>query len=83
MALTNAPTKNQSVLDWIEDKINLVSPDKVVWIDGTKEQIEATLKPELYVGRSPYQVEIYLRDVVNPVLEANKEELGVTAEINV
>ena len=41
MALTNAPTKNQSVLDWIEDKINLVSPDKVVWIDGTKEQIEA------------------------------------------
>ena len=42
-----------------------------------------SLKPELYVGRSPYQVEVYLRDVVNPVLEANKEELGVTAEINV
>ena len=49
----------------------------------TKEEIEETLKPELYVGRAPYQVEVYLRDVVNPVLEANKEELGVTAEINV
>ncbi len=41
MTLKNAPTKNKSILDWIEDKINLVNPDKVVWIDGTEEQIEA------------------------------------------
>ena len=49
----------------------------------TKEQIEETLKPELYVGRAPRQVEVYLRDVVSPVLAANKAELGVKAEINV
>ncbi|MCM1282516.1 MAG: adenylosuccinate lyase [Muribaculaceae bacterium] len=49
----------------------------------TKEQIAATLKPELYVGRAPRQVEVFLRDVVQPVLDANKDELGVTAEINV
>ncbi len=49
----------------------------------TKEQIEGTLKPELYVGRAPRQVEVYLRDVVSPVLAANKDELGVKAEINV
>jgi adenylosuccinate lyase len=49
----------------------------------TKEQIEATLKPELYVGRAPRQVEVYLRDVVQPVLDAHKDELGVKAEINV
>jgi adenylosuccinate lyase len=49
----------------------------------TKEQIEETLKPELYVGRAPRQVEIYLRDVVQPVLDANKEVLGVKAEITV
>ena len=49
----------------------------------TKEQIEANLKPELYVGRAPRQVEVFLRDVVRPVLDAHKEELGVTAEINV
>ncbi len=48
-----------------------------------KEDIEKTLKPELYVGRAPRQVEVFLRDVVNPVLEANKEVLGVKAEINV
>ena len=35
-----ALTTNKSILSWIEDKINLVSPDKVVWIDGSKEQIE-------------------------------------------
>ncbi|MCR4960591.1 MAG: adenylosuccinate lyase [Lachnospiraceae bacterium] len=49
----------------------------------TKEDIEKTLKPELYVGRAPYQTTIYLRDVVAPVLEKNKAELGATAEINV
>ncbi len=36
----SALTTNKSVLSWIEDKINLVSPDKVVWIDGSDEQIE-------------------------------------------
>ena len=49
----------------------------------TKEQIEANLKPELYVGRAPRQVEVFLRDVVRPILDANKEELGGKAEINV
>ena len=49
----------------------------------TKEEIEATLKPEMYVGRAPRQVEVYLRDVVQPVLDANAEDLGLTAEINV
>ena len=49
----------------------------------TKADIEKNLKPELYVGRAPRQVEVYLRDVVNPVLEAHKDESGVKAEINV
>jgi adenylosuccinate lyase len=49
----------------------------------TKEQIEQTLKPELYVGRAPRQVETYLRDVVQPVLDSNKGVLGVKAEITV
>ncbi len=36
-----------------------------------------------FVGRAPRQVEVYLRDVVAPLLDQNKEELGITAEINV
>ena len=39
--LQNAPTSNKSVLEWLEDKLALVNPDKVVWIDGSEEQIEA------------------------------------------
>lgn len=39
--LENAPTKNPSVLAWLEDQIKLVNPDKVVWIDGSEEQLEA------------------------------------------
>lgn len=39
--LENAPTKNTTVLAWLEDQIKLVNPDKVVWIDGSEEQLEA------------------------------------------
>ena len=49
----------------------------------TKEEIEATLKPELYVGRAPVQVEVYLRDVISPILDANKDILGIDADIRV
>jgi adenylosuccinate lyase len=41
------------------------------------------MEPSRYVGRSEIQVEAFLRDVVNPILEANKEILGMNAEINV
>ena len=61
--------------------VDLIAADPAFGL--TKEQIEANLKPELYVGRAPRQVEVFLRDVVRPVLDAHKEELGVTAEINV
>lgn len=33
-------TTNKSILDWIKEKAELVNPDKIVWIDGSKEQIE-------------------------------------------
>ena len=33
-------TTNPSILSWIEDRKALVKPEKVVWIDGSKEQIE-------------------------------------------
>ena len=39
--MTNALTKNPTILSWIEEKIALVQPDKVVWIDGSEEQLDA------------------------------------------
>ena len=40
MALTN----NQSILDWVDEKIDLVKPDSVMWIDGSEEQLDALRK---------------------------------------
>ena len=51
--------------------VDLIAADPAFGL--TKEQIEANLKPELYVGRAPRQVEVFLRDVVRPVLDAQQE----------
>lgn len=34
-------TKNPNVLKWVDEMVALCKPDKVVWIDGSKEQIDA------------------------------------------
>ncbi len=34
-------TNNKTILAWIDEMKALVNPDKVVWIDGSEEQIEA------------------------------------------
>ncbi|HAR91943.1 MAG TPA: adenylosuccinate lyase, partial [Eubacterium sp.] len=47
------------------------------------EDLQKTMDPSKYVGRAPEQVEEFLRDVINPILEGNKDELGLSAEINV
>lgn len=47
------------------------------------EDLQKTMDPKKYVGRAPRQVTVFLRDVVTPVLEENKELLGMKAEINV
>ena len=47
------------------------------------DELKASMEPSRYVGRAPLQVEKYLREDVRPVLEANKDSLGVKAEINV
>ena len=49
----------------------------------TEEEIKEILKPELYTGRASIQVDNYLNNYVNPVLNANKEFLGLSSEINV
>ena len=47
------------------------------------EDLQKTMDPSKYVGRSPEQVDEFLTEVINPILEENKEILGMSATINV
>ncbi len=61
--------------------LELIAADRS--FNMTLEELEACMEPSRYTGRSGRQVEMFLRDVVNPVLEANKDVLGMKSEINV
>ena len=47
------------------------------------EKLQETMEPARYVGRAPLQVEKFLEEVVKPILDENRELLGVEAEISV
>ena len=47
------------------------------------EDLEKSMDPARYTGRAKEQVEEFLAEVIQPILDENKEALGVKAEINV
>ena len=49
----------------------------------TLEELKETMDPSKYIGRASVQVDDYLKKVIRPLLDANKDILGVKAEINV
>ena len=49
----------------------------------SEEELMSAVKPENFVGRAPSQVEEFLRDYIDPILEAHQGELGLTAQLNV
>ena len=61
--------------------LDLIAADDTFHL--TKEQLQQCMNPERYTGRSKEQVEDFLAEVINPILAQNKEDLGMTAEINV
>ena len=53
-----------------------------IWYD-TWSSLQAIMKPENFVGRSPEQTVEFITEYVQPVLDENKDILGMKAEINV
>lgn len=47
------------------------------------DELKQNMDPKKYVGCAPAQVEIYLDEVIRPLLSANQDVLGMAAEINV
>ena len=39
-----ALTQNKSILSWLDEKVDLLKPEQIVWIDGSEEQLEALRK---------------------------------------
>lgn len=63
------------------DLVDRIAADPIFMIN--KEEIMAILQPENFIGRCPEQVDRFVKECVEPVLEANKEVLGEKAELNV
>ena len=49
----------------------------------TLPELEALMEPSRYTGRAKEQVEEFLAEVIEPILEEHREELGMQATINV
>lgn len=49
----------------------------------TLSELESTMDPSRYTGRAKEQVEEFLTEVISPILDENRDVLGVKAEINV
>ncbi len=47
------------------------------------KELQESMNPEKYTGRASSQVKEFIEETVNPVLEANREILGVKSEITV
>ena len=43
-------TNNKNVLKWVDEMIALCKPDKVVWIDGSEEQLKALRDESIATG---------------------------------
>lgn len=73
--------KNVKVEGKDNNLLELIAADPA--FNLTLEELQKTMDPSKYVGRAPLQVDNFLNKVVRPMLEENKELLGVKAEINV
>ena len=73
--------KNVKVNGGDNNLLELIAADPAFRM--TEEELAKTMDPSKYTGRSQVQVDAYLKNFVRPVLEENKELLGVKAEINV
>ncbi|MCI9292819.1 MAG: adenylosuccinate lyase [Erysipelotrichaceae bacterium] len=63
------------------DLLERIASDPIFPMD--KEELNALMDPVKFVGRSVQQVEEYNQDIIQPMLDKEKDALGMQAEINV
>ncbi|MBP5305371.1 MAG: adenylosuccinate lyase [Lachnospiraceae bacterium] len=73
--------RNVKELGLDNNLLELIAADKS--FDLSLDELKASMDPSRYVGRAPSQVEEFITDVINPILEENKDLLGLKSVINV
>ena len=73
--------KNVKVEGKENNLLELIAEDSA--FNMTEEELQATMDPSKYTGRAALQVDAFLKNVIAPIMEENKDLLGVKAEINV
>lgn len=61
--------------------LELISADPA--FNMTQEELQNVMNPKKYTGCAKEQVEEFLKEIILPVLEKNKDDLGLKATINV
>ncbi len=73
--------KNVKVEGKENNLLELIANDSA--FNMSLEDLQKAMDPAKYIGRSEIQVENFLAKVVQPILDANQDLLGLQAEINV
>ncbi|MCD8049849.1 MAG: adenylosuccinate lyase [Clostridia bacterium] len=60
--------------------IDLIADDEAFMLDI--DELKSIMKPESYIGRAPQQTEEFIKEVVQPILDANKDDIGVKVELS-
>ena len=63
------------------DLVDRIAADPAFMV--TKEEIEAILQPEKFIGRSAEQVDEFLTDIIQPLLDEHADVLGEKEELTV
>ncbi len=73
--------KNVKELGEDNNLLDLIANDPM--FNLSKEELEESMKPEKYIGRSSVQVEDFIKRNIKPILDEYKDILGLKADINV
>jgi phosphoenolpyruvate carboxykinase (GTP) len=50
MTVMTVPTKNQKLLDWVDEVEAMCQPDRVYWCDGSKEEYDRLMQEMVDCG---------------------------------
>lgn len=73
--------KNVKVEGKENNLLELIAADPA--FNMSLEELQMTMEPSCYIGRAREQVDGYLSGIIYPLLEANKDMLGMKADIKV